>query len=170
MKKLALLILVLATLAACRTTEANYREAYEKTVAAHDAVGEGHDYGAVRRPLAAQAVISGADTIPVVMERVSAVGNSNGESHEVLAYNVVAGRFKQKFNAFSLCDRLIQAGYMDAFVVQDAEPHYYIVAGTFATAKDAQAALDRLKADAPVAMASPLPYILYDSRKQGAGK
>lgn len=172
MKKFTLLILALASLTACKTSEANYRAAYEKTVAAREAADEGDAYAYDRdsKQSAAQAVIVGSDTIPVVIERVSVVSADGETAPQALAYNVVAGRFKQRFNAFSLRDRLVAAGYKDAFVVQNAEPYYFIVAATFATAKEAQTALDRLKADAPVVMNPPLPYILYDARRRGAGK
>lgn len=169
MKKIVVMMLLLAAMVSCKTSEANYRAAYQKAVAARETADADEAYGPARQQPAAQAVIAGSDTIPVVIERVSVVKNDGDAAPQALAYNVVAGRFKQRFNAFSLRDRLVAAGYKGAFVVKNAEPYYFIVAETFATAKEAQAALDCLKADAPVVMNPPLPYILYDSRKQGAG-
>ncbi len=155
---------MLMALASCKTSEANYRAAYEKTIAAREEADNETIYGAERRNLTAQAVISGQDTIPVVIEHVSAV-EKDGQKGVVMPYNVVAGRFKQKFNAFSLRDRLVDAGYKEAFVVQTAEPYYYIITGAYSDVKEAQAALSRLKSDEPVAMTPPVPFILHDPRK-----
>lgn len=165
MKKIIVIAIVIVSLAACKTTEENYRAAYEKTIAAREEADHETIYGAQRRDIQHQAVISGTDTIPVVIEQISPAGGDKKPAPVILAYNVVAGRFKQQFNAFSLRDRLVEAGYKDAAVVKTAEPYYYIITSTFASPKDAKAALEKLKADAPVAMSSPLPFILHDPRK-----
>lgn len=170
MKKIFAIAIMIVSLAACKTTEENYRAAYEKTIAARDEADRETIYGAQRRDIHHQAVISGADTIPVVIENVSPVSADKEPVPAVLAYNVVAGRFKQQFNAFSLRDRLFEAGYKDAMVVKTAEPYYYIVTSTFASPKDAKAALEKLKAAAPVAMSDPLPFILHDPRKAATSK
>ena len=166
MKQLSLFIILVALLASCKTSEANYRAAYEKTKAASEEAQEETIYNAHRRNLSQHAVIAGGDTIAVVTERVSAAVRDGETQPEIKAYNVVAGRFKQKFNAFSLRDRLDDAGYSEAMVVQTAEPYYYIVVATFDSPRDAKSAMERLKADAPVAMSDPLPFILHDPRKK----
>lgn len=165
MKQFLIFIILAALLASCKTSESNYRAAYEKTMAAREDSQDETIYNAHRRNLASQAVISGGDTIPVVIERVSVVVRDGEAKPEVKAYNVVAGRFKQKFNAFSLRDRLVDAGYSEALVVQTAEPYYYIITSTFDSPKDAQAALEQLKSDAPVNMTDPIPFILHNPKK-----
>lgn len=165
MKQLSILVILIALLASCKTSEANYRAAYEKTKAASEEAQEETIYNAHRRNLSQQAVIAGGDTIPVVIERVSATVRDGEPQPEIKAYNVVAGRFKQKFNALSLRDRLADAGYSEAMVVQTAEPYYYIIVVTSDSPKDAKAAMERLKADEPISMSDPLPFILHDPRK-----
>ncbi len=150
--RIALTLMVVAlAVTSCKTSEDNYRRAYEKTIAARQADEADNEsiYGSDRRMLPTTAVIAGNDTVPVMS-----------------AYNVVAGQFKQQFNAFSLRDRLIDAGYKDAFVVETAEPYYYIIVQTSGDVRSASDALEKLKQKPPVAMKDPLPFILHDPRKK----
>lgn len=165
MKKLSIFVILLGVLSSCKTTEANYRAAYEKTVAARENAETETIYGAERRSLSEKAVIVGNDTIPVYIEHVSVVTRGDEAPADVKAYSVVAGRFKQKFNAFSLRDRLAAAGYADAAVLQTAEPYYYIIVSSHDKATEAKAALTSLKKKEPVVMSEPLPFILYNPRK-----
>ena len=165
MKKILLIIAVAIGFAACKTTEANFRDSYDKAVAARDS--DDIDltiYGGAQRQLGQTFVISGNDTVAVSVKQVSVLDGSDA-AKLMQAYNVVVGQFKQKFNAQSLCKRWRDNGYPNAFVVYTAEPYYYIVAATFAKAGEARRLADTLRKNSPVAMREPAPFILNDPRK-----
>lgn len=150
----------------CKTSEANYRAAYDKTVAARESEDSDETiYGGASRRLDQKIMISGNDTIPVNIKMVSVVAEKGAKAPELNKFMVVVGQFKQKFNAMSLCKRLVDAGYSGAAVVQTSEPYYYVVASSFEKVSDADAAMTDLKKKAPVAMKDPLPFILRDPRK-----
>lgn len=166
MKKILIVVsFAIVMLTACKTTEANYRAAYEKAVEARDADDrEEKIYGGESRRLDQKLVVSGGDSVAVSVKMVSPVAEKGAEPPKVKKYMVIAGQFKQNFNAQSLCRRLADAGY-DAAVVQTAEPYYYVVASSFDKATEADAAMEQLKKHAPVSMKDPLPFILMDPRK-----
>ncbi|MBD5215193.1 MAG: SPOR domain-containing protein [Bacteroidales bacterium] len=167
MKKLLNIIViftVIALVAGCKTSEANYRAAYEKAVAAR-AEDESIDstiYGQVRRQMKSQ-VMQTPDgrSVEVQSQFVKVTENGGGIPENLKSYNVVAGQFKQLFNAKSLRDRLTDLGYPGAFVVETSEPYYYVVAGSYSGLTQAADALEQLRAKAPVAMKAPLPFILH---------
>lgn len=86
--------------------------------------------------------------------------NGGGTRENLKQFNVVAGQFKQLFNAGSFRDRLADAGYPGAFIVETAEPYYYIIAESFADPAKAASALKELKAKSPVPMKDPCPFLL----------
>ena len=166
MKQLFILLTFACLLASCKTSEANYRAAYDKAVAARAAEDADNTiYGGASRRLDEKFMISGNDTIPVNIKMVSAVTEKDAPAPVLQKFMIVVGQFKQKFNAMSLCKRLVDAGYQDAAVVQTAEPYYYVVASSYDKVADANKALSELKKKAPVVMKDPLPFILRDPRK-----
>lgn len=150
-------------LAGCKTTEANYREAYDKAVAGRDQ-GIAMDstvYGKVRREMRSSYLVAGGDSVALRVAHVSPTPADDGTAWSIPAqYGVVAGQFKTLFNARSLCDRLKAAGYDGASVVNTSEPYYYVVAAWCADGAEAAATLRRLEREQPVAMREPLPFIL----------
>lgn len=166
MKQLFIILAALCLLASCKTSEANYRAAYDKAVAAREDEDTAETiYGGASRRLDQKYMISGNDTIPVSVKMVSLVTEKDATPAELHKFMIVAGQFKQKFNAQSLCKRLSDAGYHGAAVVQTAEPYYYVVAASYDDLKEADGALSDLKKKSPVAMKDPLPFILRDPRK-----
>ena len=162
MKRAGLIIIALIALliSGCKTTEANYRQAYERAIAARDSV---ETYGEAAHRMDMRVVVIGNDSVCVKNERVRPI-DGGGAPVDILAYNVVVGQFKQRFNAMSLRTRLVDAGYADAFVVETAEPYYYIILSTHGDVAAAARALRAIPAGFPVAMRSPLPFILQTSR------
>lgn len=161
MKTFLFIIAFTIIVASCKTSEANYRQAYEKTIAARDSADNDESiYGGVQRRFAQTVVISEGDTIPVRVKHVSVLDGSAPHQVKMQPYNVVVGQFKQKFNAMSLCTRWRENGYPEAFVVQTAEPYYYIIAASYATAAEAKAAIETVSLNPPVAMREPMPFIL----------
>lgn len=163
MKKFIMIsVLAAVALGGCKTTEANYRSAYEKAVEARADQVDIDDtiYGNVRRQTNTHEVaLADGKKIAVEVIRVRTTENGGAVPENLKRYNVVAGRFKQLFNAQSLRKRLAD-NYSGAFIVETAEPYYYVVAESFADINEAAAALARLKEAKPVPMKEPLPFIL----------
>lgn len=164
----AILILAAATcVVGCKTSEANYRAAYEKAVAARssDEDIDSTIYGEVRRQMTTQTVnMPDGRSVQVCSQFVRVTEGGGGIPENLKQFNVVAGQFKQLFNAKSLRDRLTDLGYPGAFVVETAEPYYYVVAGSYPTLLSATDALEELRRKSPVAMKAPLPFILDAAR------
>lgn len=163
MKHLVFTILALAlTLSACHTTVENYRQSYDRAIAHRDSTSAEASaiYGADRRPLDVQTIIDGTDTIELRVQRVAAAPNGGIALDSVCAYCVVVAQFKQEFTAKSLRQRLLDAG-QNAFVLQTAEPFYYVATSTHSEAADAIAAIRALRSKSlPIAIRKPFPYLL----------
>ncbi len=142
----------------CKTTEANYRAAYEQAVANRSADDDGIDgtiYDAVRRKATTSTIALSQGTMQVKRERVK-LEHQSQPGERPADYYVLVGQFKQLFNARSLCRRVIDAGYPDATILMTAEPLYYI--GIPVDNPDAlKAKLDAVSERKPVAMKSPYP-------------
>jgi len=155
-------VLTLSGLSGCKTTEENYRAAYEKTIAARAENSELDStiYGAVRRQskLTAQQTSQGTVNVTTQLVRVTAEGG--GIAENLHRYNVVVGQFKQLFNASSMRDRIVDGGYPTAFVVETAEPYYYVVLMSFNKLEAAASALKDFSEKPCVTMKEPCPFIL----------
>ena len=141
-----LTVALLCALASCKTTEKNYREAYERA-SAQDSMRLSFDetiYGRHRRAVINQQLVMGDDTVNVRRISVRITKDGGGIRENLKAYCVVAGEFKQLFNARSLRERLVGHGYPGAFLVETAEPYYYIVAASYDNLSSARSTLDSL--------------------------
>lgn len=161
MKKLLFIAIVAAlTMGACKTNEANYRDAYEKAKAKRTETGDSATTSALRsasdpKPLTVDGITVPALTMPVrVTKKVSP------DAVELARYCVVVAQFRQIFNARSMSERLREQGFDGAFVVEDRDQNYYVVAGTTGIIADAVALMDRLNADPAVVLRAPYPYVL----------
>ncbi|MDE6228764.1 MAG: hypothetical protein K2M40_03110 [Muribaculaceae bacterium] len=134
LKVLAIAAAALVGLASCKTTEANYRAAYEATKSAQAAADadDGLDDN-TRRLLAKNSnyrtatYVVGSDTLAV---SVLFVKLDDGQAVEQLPqFSVVANAFSQVFNARALCSRLKEAGFENAYIFHTATPDYYVAAG-----------------------------------------
>ncbi len=164
MKKLLATIIAIGSIAlfySCKTTEANYRAAYERTIANRDSANgyESAIYGR-GRSIGSQIIVGSGDTIESRSNRVTITPNGGGENITLRHYNVVVGQFKQVFNARSMRKRLVDAGYTDALVVQTSEPYYYVILSTHEVRQKAVEALQAIPEDFPVKLREPLPFIL----------
>ncbi len=158
-------LLLLCLIQGCKTTEANYRAAYEKAVSARESDERETIYGGASRQLGSKIMVEKGDTAEIMIKHVSPVVASGAKAPEVKKIMLVVGEFKQLFNAESMCKRFVDAGYPTALVVQTAEPYYYIVADSFDTIKEANASLDAIKNNAPFPLKTPAPFLLRDPRK-----
>ena len=149
----------LATLLySCRTSEANYRAAYDVTaqhVKAREAVDSAtyHHIQAEKRQ--ATAVVAG-DSVRLVTHRVNIVDDPVST---LKRYGVVVGEYKQAFNARSFRDRLKNEG-KPAYVVLNAEKTYYVIVHGFDTSAEAAAYLKRVDKEVKMRIPIEQPWIL----------
>ena len=143
---------------ACKTTEANYRAAYEQAKNGREN-NDGVDntiYDAIRRQATTSTQTVDNRKVDVKRERVKLAEPSQGE--KLADYYVLAGQFKQLFNARSLCKRFKEAGYVSATILATSEPLYYI--GIPAENLAGAAKLnDTLTDDSPISIKSPYPLV-----------
>lgn len=155
--------------ASCKTSEANYRAAYEKAIAGRDSLTalENTVYGRHRRNTTSSLAIAGNDTVEMIATRVRVTEGGGGINENLKPYSVVVGQFKQLVNAKSLRERLVDAGYPSAFVVETAEPYYYIILNSYpnrAMAVEECVKLSGNKDDFPIRISDGLPVVLYCPR------
>ncbi len=154
-------VLLPAVLTGCRTSEENYRAAYERAISGRDSVmaADSALYGAVRRETGVRTVEMPDGRRQKVYTRfVRPVADGGGSVENLHRYNVVAGRFRQLFNAVSMRGRLVGAGYASAFVVESSEPYYYVVLSSHRTIEDAAGAMDSFPA--VISVRPPMPILL----------
>ena len=166
---LASIAAAVAGLASCKTSEAHYRSAYEKAIAGRDSLTaiENTIYGRHRRSTTTSVAIAGTDTADMITARVRVTEGGGGIKENLKPYSVVVGQFKQLVNAKSLRERLVDAGYPTAFVVETGEPFYYIVLNSYPTRAEAVRACSELEknvADFPIALRDGMPVILFVPR------
>lgn len=163
MKKLPLL-LVAATLGlgACKTTEANYKAAYEAAVGARreSAALDSTIYGVYRKQASTARLAVGADSLPLRTEYIGYTDGGGASRETIRRYNIVVGQFKQVFNARQMRERLQAAGYPGAVIVHTREPLYYVVSATVDTPAEALDEWRRVKADPTLVVRDPLPFVL----------
>ena len=94
---LAALAAAILALPGCRTSEANYRSAYERAIGHRDSVAalDSTIYGANRRAMDQRSVTVDGRTYSVRTQLVSFTEGAGGNAEALRRYNVVVGRFKQ---------------------------------------------------------------------------
>lgn len=163
---LLLAAIVLTTvMTGCKTTEANYRAAYEAAKEKKIEAGgiDGTIYDRIRNEAIESRLIVNGDSIPLSTVNVK-VAAATTTTDSVRQYSIVVNGFKQIFNAKSMMNRLKSQGYQNAFVLETAEPLYYVVAASYATPEEAAHAYRRLVADDKVVTKSPYPWLLKPAR------
>lgn len=163
-----LCVITLGAFSACRTTEANYREAYQKALEArrNAAAVDSAVYGEIRRQMDMRTItLADGRQIEVMGLPVRVSEDGGGINENLRRYNVVVGRFKQFFNANSLRRRFADSSLPGAFVVETAEPYYYVIASSWNTPAEAQDALQALPQG--LNLKAPLPFILDATVRRG---
>ncbi len=162
-----LLLIVAAAmvlLSACKTTEENYRRAYETAKeATKDKPLSETIYAKMRDEARPGQVVLGNDTLPLRGEFVKITKEQPGAPSVLANYCVVVAQFKQLFNAKSMGRRLVDAGYVDAMVVETREPLYYVVIRGCNNAADAVKLLKQLRKNPPIRLRHPFPWVLTPS-------
>lgn len=143
----------------CKTTEANYRSAYEKALEKRNEGLSADEIAAFAREEAIPRTVFRGDSIPLRGAYVKCV--AGGVGGQVLPYSVAVATFRQKFNAESVFKRLQAAGFSRAALLIDKDEHYLVVATTDSTLETAVGEFRRVESSSPVPMRSPFPYILH---------
>lgn len=167
MKRFPILISLTALLAAvgatsCKTTEENYRKAYETAVAQRqEATGiDSTIYGRIRNSANTSTLLVGGEELPMRSEYIGYDADGGSSRDNVKKYNIVAGQFRQIFNAKQMRQRLMDAGYDSAMVVHTREPLYYVITQSITTPQEALKAWRKVNSDKGIVLKSPLPFIL----------
>ena len=167
MNRLAVIILLcLCVLTACKTTEANYRTAYEQAVG-QQRQSSGIDstiYARIRNQATASMLAVGADSLPLRTEYVSYTKGEGATADNTFAYNIVVGQFKQIFNARQMRKRLMENGWPATRILQTREPLYYVIVESVPTPAAALDVYNRVKADSSLVLRDPMPFVLRPAR------
>lgn len=160
-------IAAIAMLSGCKTSEANYRAAYQAAKEKSDENSGIDDtiYDRIRKEAISSRLIVGTDSIPLSTVNVR-LTEGCGTPEQFKPYSIVVNQFKQVFNAKSLMNRLRDNGH-NAIVVETAEPLYYVIAGSYETAEEAAAAYHKIKSDKNIVLKEPFPWILRPVRLPG---
>jgi len=151
--------LLLVTVSACKTTEENYRRAYQATVEKQNEGYTDEEILSMAREEAIPRTLFRGDSIPMRGVYVNTV-KLDPPVAPALRYNVVVATFKQRFNAMSVLGRLRDGGYPDSRLLIDKDQTYYVAAFTSDSLAEAVDILRALEKSSPVAFRSPCPYIL----------
>jgi hypothetical protein len=143
---------------ACKTSEENYRTAYEIAKAKkNEGLTQDEIAGFAREEAMPKTVYKG-DSIPLKGMYVKWV--EGGVDNSAKLFNVVVASFKLKFNATSVFKRMQENGYPNAVLLEDAFDTYYVGATTTASLDTAVSVLHTLQKASPITLRDPYPYIL----------
>ncbi len=162
MKKLIMLIAASALMCvtACKTTEANYKAAYETARQKKYDTGDSLTTSGLKNADLPRPMAFGSDTLMVRTEPVAQSKTEGAKVSALCKYCVVTAKFRQLFNARSMCDRLLQLGYAGAMVVHNRTQQYYVVARSTDLPSEARATVEKLRADTALSLKEPFPYVL----------
>ena len=167
MKALTKLLFITALAAvgitSCKTTEANYRAAYEKATADNDrdvTPFEATVYNRIRSQMREQTYNLGDKEVKTYIMPVKLTADGGGIREWLQKYSVVVAEFKQLFNAKSMRTRLVSMGYPRTFIVENGEPYYYIIVDSTSDLLKAEEIADSVRANFPIPLRDHFPYIL----------
>lgn len=156
-------LLLTGAFTGCKTTEANYRNAYELAKAKTDSYGGDIDstiYTKIRRSGRSGSLTMGNDTLQTTTIAIGFPEDCGASRETVHKYNVVVAEFKQIFNARQMRNRLMEEGYDGALVINNREPLYYVVSESCDMLPDAAEAFHRIEKEKTVRLKDGFPYIL----------
>lgn len=144
----------------CKTSESNYRAAYEIAKGRQESAVDSTIYSRYRPQGKGAKLVAGADSLTMFTLAVGYTADGGADASTLKRYNVVVGQFKQIFNAREMRKRLIGQGYEGAMIVHNREPLYYVIAESCDTPEQAAAAIARLRADSNIVLREPFPWVL----------
>lgn len=160
MKKLIYIIAAtILSLTACKTSEANYKAAYDKVMERDRAGIDSTVYAKIRQEARPHKVVLDGDTLAMRSEYVRLTPGMEQNPELFRQYNVVTGQYKQLFTAKNLRKRLVEAGFENSIIIQTREPLYYVVAVSAATPAEAKSGLEQVRKSG-FPLRDPFPWIL----------
>lgn len=157
--------LALLVTAGCKTTEENYRAAYEKALAKQNEGLTGEELSGFAREEAMPKSVWRGDSIPLRAVYANTVAESD-TTKAAERFNIILASFSQKFNAASAIARIRQAGWREAHLLIDKDKRYYVSAISTASLDSAVYYLNEIKSQPPIAIRPPYPYILDKVRNE----
>lgn len=148
----------------CKTTESNYRSAYETARAKRDAdaadmnVPQGMKLSNSATP--AMTKIGTGISFPMATEFIRDDDKTVAGRDDLQRYTVVIAAFKQVFNAKALADRLKKGGIAEPLVFRNGPGMYFVGTMTTMQPAEAKAGLERVMSDSTIHCTEPFPYIL----------
>ena len=153
-----LVILTALTFVSCKTTEKNYRTAYEVAKANDRNKLDSETEKKIEAEKFGQETKIAGDSINIKTEYVQRVEIDPGEDVEIPEYNVAVGYFKQVFNARMFKKRLISKS-VGAYILLDTQKQYYVIAKGFNAPEEAAGYIKNIDKNIPFKL--PLePFIL----------
>ncbi len=150
------------TFTSCKTTEANYRKAYETAREKHFDGGDSTVTENLKNNMLPKNLVIQGISLPVRTEAMGITKNGGATKETIKLYNVVTASFKQLFNAQSMRKRLSELGY-NSFILHNRDLTYYVVAGTADTPKEASEMLNKVRNETSIITHNPFPYVLRAS-------
>ncbi len=155
---------ILMTTGACKTSEANYKAAYD-TVVAHQREMNGDidtpELQATGTSTPRLTEVSNGITLPLATEWLGSVTKEPDVTpmNEYKRYNIAVARFRQLFNARQMLQRLRASDYPGASILRSKDAYYV---STFSTnlPDSALTELGRVKTDTSLVIKSPYPFVL----------
>lgn len=153
-------VLALTAFTGCKTTEANYRAAYDKAKTKGESEAVDREvYNLIAKEELPDTLTYGNVKLPVKRLLIFDGGIPDQEKATINRFNVVTAKFRQTFNARSMAARLKENGFKNAFVARDRENNYYVVAASVNEAEEAEKILSDLRTK-QVGAVAPFPYIV----------
>lgn len=149
----------LFTATSCRTTEANYRNAYNTAIEKQNQPFSAEELQEMAAEEAIPRTLFRGDSIPLKGMYVKTI-KSDTTLTPTRKYNVVVARFRQRFNAQSLLNRFSEVGYTNGRLLLDSDQNYYVTPYTTDTLANAIDTWRTLSTTSPLPLRPPFPYIL----------
>lgn len=151
-------IVLLLMVASCRTTEENYRGAYELAKQS-DEQQDSLVANLIANEQAPMIVNVGDETMKLRKEFVSLVAEEGVTNDMLKRYNVVVGRFRQIFNARSMASRMASLGYK-SYVLTNRTPVYFVAVASTDNIDEALQLYKSVMSDSRVVYKTPFPWVL----------
>lgn len=144
----------------CRTSEANYRQAYERAMEKRNSGIDSTQIELIEQQNIVLLKNAEGVKLPLQSRYVTVVKDGGGINESLKRYSVVVAEFKQLFNAKSMRERLADGAYPGAFVVKTASGDYLVLADSSDCAESVKASLDKVLVDKSLNLKKPLPWVL----------
>lgn len=126
-------------LASCKPTESNYKAAYDAAQQKRKAEANDPDIllpaGGLQQIGAPVKRVIDGDSVYITAEHLKVIENQDSEARK---WNVAVASYKMRTNCIAQAKELVAQG-MKAFVVENVDSKFYVIAGSFDTLKEAAA-------------------------------